>query len=846
METSNLKIYADYQRLTVRSGVMRYASDTVNYVHAEFEFGKGWEDFDAVQAIWKSRYDTISVVLDEEGCCMVPQEVLARRSRVQVNLVGFTASEEGQLTARLTSYPALVLDVDAKAELSGAETAEITPSQFEQYVGMVSESARSASESASAASASAEQATESATSAAASEASAANSMVAASSSELAAAESALSASGSADLANASAVAADESAESASASAQSASSDADRAETARAFLEGVSAEATTLAPGSQATASYDGGVFSFGIPQGNTGNGIASAVLNSDYTLTLTFTDGTSYTTSSIRGEKGEQGDAGDSEVQNVRVGADNVTYASAGEAVRTQFTNLKSDISDVYEKYSDFKVRLAKGSLEIGNYSLSDGALVKEASTWWIRTKAPIKVPAYSQFIISDVAIRGYVYVSTDGVTYTSYNWLTTTNKRFMPLVDSYVVFKFQNSTGYSMPTINDVYNGFYIQYPFDTKNYSELVSYDSRLRPSEKVNPHGKCIVGGLTNGVPNLNNNNRLVFVEMFSFNANVTVRIASGFKVGFHTFVNGTYSSDSGWKQDAYSISAGTTFKFVIARTTEQTEAADNWWFDFAKAVTFEATIEPEALPNESINKSFMFSSRPKFMLHRGLQSEAPENSVPAFTLAGQANAWAIETDVYETSDGHFVCIHDDTVDRTTDGTGQVRSFTLAQLQAMTIDVGANIESYPNLKIPTFEDYLSICKAYGCVAFIEIKGVTNLQGLYDLVVKYGMLYSSVFTVWEALLISVRAIDKASTVPCMLNGYASEDSYDAVLATAKAYPNTMLGLQIGTNLTDTIINEAHKSGITVGCWTVNGSDAIDYFKRGIDIITTNSLTHL
>ena len=332
METSNLKIYADYQRLTVRSGVMRYASDTVNYVHAEFEFGKGWEDFDAVQAIWKSRYDTISVVLDEEGCCMVPQEVLARRSRVQVNLVGFTASEEGQLTARLTSYPALVLDVDAKAELSGAETAEITPSQFEQYVGMVSESARSASESASAASASAEQATESATSAAASEASAANSMVAASSSELAAAESALSASGSADLANASAVAADESAESASASAQSASSDADRAEAAAGRITGMSATANTLAPGSEATASYSDGLLTLGIPQGqqgiqgergpqgiqgvkgetgdrgltgDAGNGIASAVLNSDYTLTLTFTDGTTYTTPSIRGAQGD-------------------------------------------------------------------------------------------------------------------------------------------------------------------------------------------------------------------------------------------------------------------------------------------------------------------------------------------------------------------------------------------------------------------------------------------------------------------------------------------------------------------------------------------------------------
>lgn len=46
-------------------------------------------------------------------------------------------------------------------------------------------------------------------------------------------------------------------------------------------------------------------------QGETGNGIASAVLNDDYTLTLTFTDGTSYTTSSIRGEQGPQGEPGE-------------------------------------------------------------------------------------------------------------------------------------------------------------------------------------------------------------------------------------------------------------------------------------------------------------------------------------------------------------------------------------------------------------------------------------------------------------------------------------------------------------------------------------------------------
>lgn len=321
MDISNITIYADYQKLTVRSGVMRYASDTVNYVRADFEFGKGWEGFDAIQAVWKSRYETVSVLLDGDGCCMVPQEVLARRSKVQVNLVGFT-SEENELTARLTSYPALAMEVDAKAELYGSETAEITPNQFEQFAGIVAEDASSARASATAAAASASasaqsasDASQSATSASINSEQASDSAMAASLYQHQAETYAQSASTSEQNASSSASEASQSAQSASASAQSASTDATRAETARAFLENVSADATTLAPGSQATASYDEGVFSFGIPQGlkgdkgASGNGISGAVLNSDYTLTLTFTDGTSYTTPSIRGEKGDKGDS---------------------------------------------------------------------------------------------------------------------------------------------------------------------------------------------------------------------------------------------------------------------------------------------------------------------------------------------------------------------------------------------------------------------------------------------------------------------------------------------------------------------------------------------------------
>jgi len=510
--------------------------------------------------------------------------------------------------------------------------------------------------------------------------------------------------------------------------------------------------------------------------------------------------------------------------------------------------DLKSAINDVYYTIDERRIRLA---FENGAYSIGENSELAENNSQWnllnSRRSKPIKVPAYSQFIVTNSTFRGNIFISVDGVTYESKNWLEREQRLYMPTVDSYVAFSFTPKNGESVPTLEQVHDGFYIQPPFKTNDYIELMTSESEVSIKPQTIPLGQCIIGSMSGGVPALYSFNRIVFLSMFQFDTDVTVRIASGYRVGFHIFVDGEFSSDSGWIQGTYAIPAGTTFKFIIAKVSESSvvDYWSYWWFDFIKAVTFEATEQPHAVQNISLNKPFMFSSRPKFMLHRGLQSEAPENSAPAFRNAGQNGAWAIETDVYETSDGHFVCIHDATVDRTTDGTGNVRDKTLAQIEALNIDTGEHIDQYPNLKIPTFAEYLSICKTYGCVAFIEIKGVTNLQGLYDMVKDYGMLYNSVFIVWESLLNAIRGIDTESIVPCMLNGYAGDTTYETILNTAKQYKNVMLGLQVGTNLTDAIISEAHENNITVGVWTVyTESDAIRYFERGIDIATTEGIT--
>lgn len=73
-------------------------------------------------------------------------------------------------------------------------------------------------------------------------------------------------------------------------------------------------------------------------------------------------------------------------------------------------------------------------------------------------------------------------------------------------------------------------------------------------------------------------------------------------------------------------------------------------------------------------------------PKIIAHRGASAYAPENTLAAFQLALELGVEGIELDVMLSKDGKLVVIHDDTVDRTTDGTGRVKDLTLEELQSL----------------------------------------------------------------------------------------------------------------------------------------------------------------
>lgn len=150
MEQKILYFTANEQELTL-CGSTYYASDTINYIGAVFDLGDNWSGFDSVRAVWFNDFNTISTVLDSNGTCTVPMEVLKRKGKVFVNLVGSIA-ENDVITDRLTTRPVNPIIIDAKARITGSETGEITASQFEQFAANVHSDAVSAANSASAAS----------------------------------------------------------------------------------------------------------------------------------------------------------------------------------------------------------------------------------------------------------------------------------------------------------------------------------------------------------------------------------------------------------------------------------------------------------------------------------------------------------------------------------------------------------------------------------------------------------------------------------------------------------------------------------------------------------------------
>ncbi|MGB4419665.1 MAG: glycerophosphodiester phosphodiesterase family protein [Bacillota bacterium] len=262
------------------------------------------------------------------------------------------------------------------------------------------------------------------------------------------------------------------------------------------------------------------------------------------------------------------------------------------------------------------------------------------------------------------------------------------------------------------------------------------------------------------------------------------------------------------------------------------------------------------QPRFVPNEGAESAiprteqletqrhiWNLAMKPRNIAHRGFSAVAPENTLVAYRKAAQAGFWGAETDIQLTKDGHWICIHDDTVDRTTNGTGRVDQMTLEEIKKL--DAGSwRGPQFAGERVPTFEEYLLACYAGGLVPYIEIKGgypAEDLERAVSAVYRLGMEWQSVFISFslDALRL-VRNMSSELVLGLLRTGF-SEEALQDVMSLGNAF------LDMGGIPTEENMELARQLGVAIEVWTINDvAAAWTALSRGVTGITTDAIANL
>jgi glycerophosphoryl diester phosphodiesterase len=231
------------------------------------------------------------------------------------------------------------------------------------------------------------------------------------------------------------------------------------------------------------------------------------------------------------------------------------------------------------------------------------------------------------------------------------------------------------------------------------------------------------------------------------------------------------------------------------------------------------------------------------RPVIFAHRGSSAHAPENTLAAFELALRQNADAIELDAKLSKDNQVVVIHDQTVDRTTEGSGAVNSLTLQELRKL--DAGSHFDiAFRGEPIPTLEEVL---KAVGQMTFINIE-LTNYSSPGDqlpdrvaaLVRKYKVSRRVLFSSFDPrALIRIRRL-----IPEAPIGLLAQKGRSGTLA--RSWLGRLLKYQSmhpdQADASPNMVRSLHQHGKYLFSYTVNLEEDIRrLFELGVDGIFTD-----
>jgi glycerophosphoryl diester phosphodiesterase len=223
------------------------------------------------------------------------------------------------------------------------------------------------------------------------------------------------------------------------------------------------------------------------------------------------------------------------------------------------------------------------------------------------------------------------------------------------------------------------------------------------------------------------------------------------------------------------------------------------------------------------------------------HRGGSSAAPENTAASDEVARRAGVEWIENDVQPTKDGVPVVLHDETVDRTTDGTGAIRSLTAAQVAEL--DAGSWFApGYAGLRVPTLASQLGGFKARGGSLLLEIKGAhprESVARIVDEIHGRGMSRRVFVQSFEPQHLRwVREFAPELPLGLLRSTLDPDPPLIAKDLELSAYnpSEAAFGIRPG------IVADLHAAGVAVNIWTVDNPASWNALERaGVDGIITN-----
>jgi glycerophosphoryl diester phosphodiesterase len=228
-------------------------------------------------------------------------------------------------------------------------------------------------------------------------------------------------------------------------------------------------------------------------------------------------------------------------------------------------------------------------------------------------------------------------------------------------------------------------------------------------------------------------------------------------------------------------------------------------------------------------------------PRIVAHRGGGALAPENTLGAIRLGASMGFKGVEFDVMLAGDGTPVIIHDETVDRTTDGKGEVSRMDFPELSKFRIQ--------GNERIPKYEEAVALCRELGICANVEIKPAQGHER------KTGEVVARMTReLWHgaplAPLLSSFSIDALAAAravaPELPRGYLVDKIPGDWLDTMKRLSCAALHCNY-KSLTEKLAAEIHGAGYSILLWTVNDPGiGRQMLAFGADCLVTDALDRI